>query len=208
MRRRGFISLLGGAAASSISWPLAARAQQPAKVWRIGMLDTSSQELNEANLAAFRRGLRELGYLEGQNLTIEYRTSAGLTGRLPDLASELLRLKVDVIVLRGTQEALAVKNATSTVPVVMSAVSYPVGSGLIASLARPGGNFTGLISFAGELATKNVELLIAMVPHVKLIALVQDASNPATARFGTRCKGQLAREVSGPRASTCETPRT
>ena len=180
MRRRAFITLIGGAAAS---WPLAAHAQQPAKVWRIGMLDTSPRELNEANLAAFRRGLRELGYSEGQNLTIEYRTAAGLTARLPELVSELLRLKVDAIVLRGTQEAMAVKNAASAVPVVMSAVSDPVGSGIIASLAHPGGNFTGLISFAGELATKNVELLITMVPAVKLIALMQDASNPATARF-------------------------
>jgi putative ABC transport system substrate-binding protein len=180
MNRRAFIAALGGAAAG---WPLAARAQQPARVWRIGMLDTSSQELNEANLAAFRRGLRELGYFEGQNLRIEYRTSAGLTGHLPDLVSELLRLKVDVIVLRGTQEAMAVKNATNAVPVVMSAVSDPIGSGFIASLARPGGNFTGLISFAGELATKNVELLITMVPTVKLLALVQDASNPATGMF-------------------------
>src|SRR6516165_5768028 len=92
MRRREFITLLGGTAA----WPLAARAQQPGKVWRIGMLDTSSQEFNEANLAAFRQGLRELGYFEGQNLTIEYRTNAGLSERLPDLVSELLRLKVDL----------------------------------------------------------------------------------------------------------------
>ena len=178
MKRRAFITLLGGAAAA---WPLAARAQQPGKVWRIGMLDTSSQEFNEANLAAFRQGLRELGYFEGQNLTIEYRTNAGLSERLPDLVSELLRLKVDVIVLRGTQEAMAVKNATSTVPVVMSAVSDPVGLGIVASLARPGGNFTGLISFAGELTAKNVELLMMMVPTVKLLAYVQDPSNPSTA---------------------------
>jgi putative ABC transport system substrate-binding protein len=177
MKRREFITLLAGAAAAR---PLAARAQQT-KVWRIGMLDTASQELNAANLVAFRRGLRELGYIEGQNLAIEYRTADGRSDRLPELVSELLRLKVDAFVLRGTQEAIAVKNATSTVPVVMSAVADPIGSGIVAELAHPGGNFTGMISFVTELEAKRVELLREMVPKLKQLAIIRDGSNPATA---------------------------
>jgi putative ABC transport system substrate-binding protein len=177
MNRRHCIKALCVAAA----WPLAARAQQN-KVWRIGMLDTASRDLNATNMTAFLQGLRELGYIDGQNLTIEYRTDEGRSERLPDLVSELLRLKVDAIVLRGTQEAMAVKNATSTVPVVMSAISDPVGLGIVAGLARPGGNFTGMISFASEVSAKNVELLRAMVPTVRRLAAIHDASNPGTAR--------------------------
>jgi putative ABC transport system substrate-binding protein len=176
MRRREFITLFGGAAA----WPLAARAQQN-KVWRIGMLDTASRELNAANMNAFLQSLRDLGYVEGQNLTVDYRTAAGSSEPLPGLVSELLRLKVDVIVLRGTREAMAVKNATSTVPVVMTAVGDPVGSGIIAALARPGGNFTGMTSFTTELAAKRVELLREVIPTAKLVAAIQDGGNPNTA---------------------------
>jgi putative tryptophan/tyrosine transport system substrate-binding protein len=151
MRRRDFITLVGGTAAV---WPLAARAQQGSRSWRIGMLDTASRELNEANLAAFKKGLREHGYVEGQNLTIEYRSAEGRNERLPELMSQLLHLKIDIIVVRGTPEVLAVKNATNVIPVVMSAVGDPVGSGVVASLARPGGNITGLSSFVPELETK------------------------------------------------------
>jgi putative tryptophan/tyrosine transport system substrate-binding protein len=176
MMRREFIAGLGSAAA----WPVVARAQQT-KIWRIGMLDTAPQEQNAANLAAFRQRLRELGYVEGQNLAIEYRWAEGRSDRLPELVSELLRLKVDALVVRGTQEAVAVKNATTTVPVIMSAVADPVRSGLATRLARPGGNFTGMVSFASELAGKNVELLRAMVPTIKLLASLRDASNPAAA---------------------------
>ena len=110
MQRREFITLIGGAAAA---WPLAAHAQQQ-KVWRIGMLDTASRELNSANLAVFYKELRDFGYVEGQNLIIEYRSADGRNERLPDLVSELLRLNVDLIVVRGTPEVLAIKNATST----------------------------------------------------------------------------------------------
>jgi putative ABC transport system substrate-binding protein len=170
------LSLLGGAAA----WPVAVRAQQN-KVWRIGMLDTAPRELNAANMNAFLQTLRDLGYVEGQNLTIDYRTAAGRSELLPGLVSDLLRLKVDVIVLRGTPEATAVKNATSTVPVVMTAVSDPVGSGIVAALAHPGGNFTGMISFALELAAKRVELLREMIPTAKLLATIEDGGNPANA---------------------------
>jgi putative ABC transport system substrate-binding protein len=178
MRRRDVITLLGGAAAA---WPLATRAQQP-KVWRIGLLDTASAELNTENTAAFSAAMRELGYVEGQNLTIEYRTDEGRTDRLPDLVADLLRLKVDAIVLRGTQQAEAVKNATSTVPVVMAAVADAVSSGIVATLAHPGTNFTGLVSFATELSAKRVELLRELIPTAKLFSALQDGSNPISAK--------------------------
>src|SRR6266436_6546392 len=134
MKRREFITLLGGAAAA---WPLATRAQQP-KVWRIGMLETISAELNAANLSAFRRGLRELGYVEGRNLVLDYRSAEGDAKRFPGLAAELIHLNVDLIVTRGTPAVLAAKNATNTIPVVMAASGEPLL--VVASLARPGGN--------------------------------------------------------------------
>jgi putative tryptophan/tyrosine transport system substrate-binding protein len=178
MRRRDFVGLVGGAAAM---WPLAARAQQPAgKVWRIGMLETAPRDVSVANLAAFQRGLRELGYVVGRNLVIEYRSSDGQNERLPDLASELVGLNVDLIVLRGTPQALAAKNATGTIPIVMANVADPVGTGIVASLAKPGGNITGSSSFVTELEGKRVELLKGMVPAVKRMATIRDFSNPAT----------------------------
>jgi putative tryptophan/tyrosine transport system substrate-binding protein len=134
MRRREFITLVGGSAAA---WPLGARAQQ-GKLWRIGMLETISPALNAANLAAFRNGLRQLGYVEGQRYVIEYRSVEGRASRFPELASELVASKVDVIVTRGTPAALAAKNATATIPVVMAAIGEPLDSGVVASLPRPG----------------------------------------------------------------------
>jgi putative ABC transport system substrate-binding protein len=178
LKRRELIALLGGAA---VGWPLVARAQQAAgKVWRIGMLETAPQDASAANLAAFQRGLRELGYVVGRNLVIDYRSSDGHNERLPDLASELVRLNVDLIVLRGTPQALAAKNATATIPIVMANVADPVGSGIVASLAKPGGNITGSSSFVTELESKRVELLKEMVPGVKRMATIRDFSNPAT----------------------------
>jgi putative tryptophan/tyrosine transport system substrate-binding protein len=176
MNRREFITVLGGAA---VAWPLGARAQLPAgKVWRIGILETISQPLNAANLAALRRGLRELGYIEGQNLLIEYRSAEGRAERFPDLASELVRLKVDVIVTRGTPAVLAAKNATSEIPVVMAAIGEPLVTGAVTSLARPGGNVTGLSSFTYELTPKRVELLKEMLPGTTRIAGLFNLSNP------------------------------
>src|SRR5215469_11379295 len=125
MRRREFITIVGGAAA----WPLAARAQQAGKVYRIGMLEMTSATLNVVNVYALRAGLQQLGYFEGQNLVIEYRSADGRDDRFPGLARELLALKVDVIVTRGTPAAIAAKNATSTVAVVMMASGDPVGVG-------------------------------------------------------------------------------
>jgi ABC-type uncharacterized transport system substrate-binding protein len=175
--RRHFISLVGGAAAT---WPLAARAQQrTGKVWQVGMLDTATRELNRTNLDAFLDRLRELGYVEGQNLIVHYRSADARHERLPELVAQLIRLNVDVIVLRGTPEVLAVKNATSTIPVVMSAVADPVGLGVVASLSHPGGNITGLSSFASALETKRIGLLKELVPGIKRVAFLGDFRNPA-----------------------------
>src|SRR5438874_8805133 len=156
MDRRMFI---GGVAGSLLAAPLAARAQQAGKIYRIGILEPIPAAENAANLDAFRKGLRELGYAEGRNLVIEYRSAEGRAERFPDLAAELVRLKVDLIVTRGTPAARAAKNATETIPVVMASIGEPLGMGIVASLARPGGNVTGLSGFVNELAGKRVELL-------------------------------------------------
>jgi putative ABC transport system substrate-binding protein len=178
MRRREFIGSVIGTAAA---WPLVAQAQQPAKVCRIGMLDTASRELNAVNLTAFQKGLREFGYVEGENLVIEYRSAEGHSERLPDLVSELLRLKVDVIVVRGTPEVLAVKNATTTIPVVMTAVAHPVRSGVVTNLPHPGGNITGLSSFFTELEAKRFQFLTELLPGMKRVWSLDDINNPADA---------------------------
>jgi putative tryptophan/tyrosine transport system substrate-binding protein len=136
MRRREFITLVGGTTAA---WPLVTRAQHSSKFVRIGMLEKVAAELNAANLAAFRKSLRDLGYAERQNLVIEYRSADGRAERFPEAAGQLVSLKVDVIVTRGTPASLAAKNATATIPIVMTAVAEPLGVGLIATLARPGG---------------------------------------------------------------------
>jgi len=175
MRRRDFIRIIGGAATA---WPLAARAQQP-KIWRIGMLDTAPRENNTANMAAFNKGLRDLGYVEGQNVFIDYRSANGQSERLPALVGEIVSLKPDLIVLRGTQEAAVVKQATVAMPVVFTAISDPVGAGLVESLARPNGNFTGLSSFVIELEAKRVELLHELVPAARRVAKLGDFGNPA-----------------------------
>jgi putative ABC transport system substrate-binding protein len=167
MKRRQFITVLGGAAAA---WPLAARAQQRDQVLRIGILETTSRELNAANISAFQKGLRELGYVEGQNLLFEYRSADGRTERFPGLVSELVDLKVDVIVTRGTPAALAAKKATETIPIVMAANGDPLGSGLIAGLAHPGGNITGLSALVLDLYPKRAELLRDTVPALMRIA--------------------------------------
>src|SRR5262245_64116301 len=186
-KRREFITLLGGTA---VAWPLAARAQQAGKVHRIGVLETISTTLNVANFYALREGLRQLGYAEGQNLVIEYRSADGRDDRFPGLARELLALKVDVIVTRGTPAAKAVKNATSTVPVVMAASGDPLGTGLVTSLSRPGGNITGLSAIVGEWAPKRLELIREIVP-----GLARSRFSPirATTRFDVTGPGSRQR---------------
>jgi putative tryptophan/tyrosine transport system substrate-binding protein len=172
MRRRNFIALLGGAAA----WPLAARAQLTGKVYCIGILEVSSAALNEANLDAFRQGLRELGYVEGKNLIIEYRSSDGRAERFAELARELVALKVDLIVTRGTPAVEAAARATTTIPVVMAAIAEPPTG--VTNLAHPGGNVTGFISLTSELEPKRVELIKEIVPHAARIAAMYNMANP------------------------------
>jgi putative ABC transport system substrate-binding protein len=173
MDRRTFI---GSLALGTLAAPLAAKAQQAGKVWRIGVLELRSRALN-ANFDAFRQGLQEFGYVEGQNFVIEYRSADGRPERFPGLATEMVRLKVDLILTRGTSAALAAKNATRTIPIVMLASSDPVGTGVVASLARPGGNVTGLSGFTRELAAKRVQLLKEIVPRAARIAVLLNSGN-------------------------------
>ena len=175
-RRRFLLTSLAGAVAG----PLAAGAQQAGKVPRIGFLSLTSPSDRPPLLDAFRQRLRELGWVEGQNIVIDYRYAEGRVDRLPDLAAELVRLKVDLIIASaGTQVATAAKNATETIPIVMIAVRDPVGTGLIASLARPGGNVTGVSGYAGlEIVAKQLELLKETVPKIRRVAIL---SNPANA---------------------------
>jgi len=174
MSKKFFVFVVTGLILVSISL---AEAQQPKKVYRIGVLERTSMELNAANFEAFRQGLGEFGYVEGQNIVIEYRSADGRDERFPDLATELVGLKVDLILARGTPAALAAKNATGTIPVVMTGIGNPVGQGVVASLARPGGNVTGLSALSTELYGKRIELLRELVPRVKRIAALFNMSN-------------------------------
>jgi len=160
--------------------PLAGAAQQPAKVPRIGYLSPLSPSSDPTRIEAFRQGLRDFGYVEGQNIAIEYRYAEGKFNRLPDLAAELVRFKVDVIVVASTPGILAAKNATSTIPIVMALSADPVPTGLVSSLARPGGNITGLSLLSGELSGKRLELLKEVVPNLSRVAVLWDPVNPAT----------------------------
>lgn len=172
MKRREFITLLGGATA----WPLVARAQ--GRIPRVGFMGNSTAALEVNLVNSFREGLRELGYEEGRNIAIEYRWADGRYERFAALVAELIAAKVDVIVTAGTPAALAVKKATSTVPLVMVAVGDPVGTGLVPSLARPDGNLTGLSSVAPDLEGKRLELLREIVPSVSRIAVFINSANP------------------------------
>ena len=175
MRRREFVALVGGAA---VAWPIAARAQQAGKVFRIGFLGSpSAASLPERN-EAFRAGLRDLGYQEGRDIVIEYRWADGRLGQLPALAAELVRLKVDVIVTHGIPGILAAKQATATIPIVMAVSGDAVASGLVSSIARPGGNVTGLTFFTPELAVKRLELLKENVPGLAEVGVLLNPANP------------------------------
>jgi putative tryptophan/tyrosine transport system substrate-binding protein len=175
MIRREFITLIGGAATA---WPLAAHAQQAGKIPRVGFMGNSTAAL-EANLVGpFRDGLRELGYQEGRNIVIEYRWAEGNYERFPALVAELLAVPVDVIVTAGTPATLAVKKATSTMPLVMIAVGDPVGTGVVPSLARPGRNITGLSSIAPDLEGKRLELLREVIPNLSHVVLFLNPLNP------------------------------
>ena len=174
MKRREFIMLLAGAAVGS---PLKTRAQQAGTIYRIGILETLPVARNAANFDALRKGLRDLGYVEGRNLVIEYRSADGRAEQFPELASELMRLQVDLIVTRGTPAAKAAKNATETIPVVMATMGDP--RALVASFAHPGGNITGVTTFSTELSAKRVEILKELVPSLSRVALLHNMGNPA-----------------------------
>ena len=178
MKRRKLTRLPTVVALVLLIAPLVAGAQPAGRVYRIGMLETRSAVLNAANIDAFRQGMRELGYKEGQNLEVVYRSSDGRDERFPGLANELIRLKVDLILTRGTPASLAAKSATQTIPVVMASVGDPVGTGLVASLARPGGNVTGLSALNVEIYAKRVELLRELQPRLTRIAGLFNMGNP------------------------------
>jgi ABC-type uncharacterized transport system substrate-binding protein len=177
MRRREFIALLGGAA----SWPLAALAQQP-KVPTIGALVIGNIS-PEQFWREFRQGLRDLGYVEGQNIRFEFRSAEGHLDRLPELAAELVRLKVDIIVTWFTPTALAAKQATREIPIVMAETGDPIGTGLVASLPRPGGNVTGMASVTAELAGKCVQLIRDMLPSARRVTALANATDPFSKPF-------------------------
>jgi putative tryptophan/tyrosine transport system substrate-binding protein len=159
-----------------------AEAQQPAKIPRIGILATFSPSVIAARIEGFRQGLRELGYVEGKNLVIEWRSADGNNDRMPALAAELVGLKVDVLVSPGPSVTRAFKEATSTIPIVMAQDTDPVGSGFVTSLARPGGNITGLATLAAEMGGKQLELLKEIVPKLSRVAIIGNSTVPGDAQ--------------------------
>src|SRR5262249_29994326 len=177
MRRRDFITLLGGASAA---WPLTARAQQAGKVPRIGFLGAASPSTFASRLEPFRLGLRDFGYVEGANITIEYRWAEGRYERLPELAAELVRSNVDLIVTHTTPGSLAAKRATTAIPIVIALIGDPVASGIVTNLAQPGGNITGQSFFNPELRAKRIELLKEVMPRLTQVAVILNADNPST----------------------------
>src|SRR5262249_53173497 len=173
MDRREFIALLGGAAA----WPLAARAQQPGKLPTIGFLGATTPLVESQRLAAFVQRLRELGWMEGRNVAIEVGWGEGRGGRSAGIAPDLVRLKVDVILTHNPPPVLAAKEATSVIPIVFASAGDPVGTGVVASLARPGGNITGLSSQTTDVAGKRIELLREVVPGHRRFAILANPDN-------------------------------
>lgn len=167
---------MGCAVASLVAAPLA-RAQSKGKVYRIGILETIPATSNAANLDALRRGLRDLGYVEGRNLLLEYRSAEGRAERFADLATELIGLKVDLLVTRGTPAARAAKKATGTIPTIMATMGDP--RAIVASFAHPGGNITGVTTFSTELTGKRVELLKQLIPSLSRVAMLHNMGNPA-----------------------------
>ncbi len=179
MRHRLSAALVVLLAAVLLAAPLVVRARQPGKVYRLGILESLPAARNAANLDALRAALRDLGYVEGTNLVIEYRSADGRAERFPDLAADLVRLRVDVIVTRGTPAAMAAKAATVAIPTVMATMGDP--HAMVAGYAHPGGNVTGVTTFSTELIGKRIELLKELLPGLSRIALLHDMGNPAAA---------------------------
>jgi putative ABC transport system substrate-binding protein len=176
MRRREFITLLGGAA----TWPLAARAQQPGKPPAVGFLGSSTPSAMRQWVAAFVQRLRDLGWIEGRTIAIEYRWAESDSARAGEIAAEFVRLKVDLIVTSGTPQVLAAKQATAVIPIVFAAAGDPVDTGLVASLARPGGNVTGLSLQQTDVAGKRLELLREVVLGLRRLVIIGNVGNPFT----------------------------
>jgi len=175
IRRRAFITLLGGA----VGWPLAARAQQRAMPV-IGFLGSTTPLVESQRVAAFVQRLRQLGWIEGHNLTIEYRWAEGRNERFAEIAPEFVRLKVDLIVASTTPAVIAAKQATSVIPIVFAATNDPAGTGLVRSLAQPGGNVTGLSGQLVDTASKRLELLREVLPGLRRLAILANVANPGT----------------------------
>ena len=178
MKRREFITFLGGAA---VAWPLAARAQQAGKLATIGLIGPNVETVDRPRIAAFARRLGELGWVDGRNVKVEYRAANGIFERAGEFAAEFVRMKVDVIVTGGDAQVLAVKRAAPGTPIVFAAAGDPVGNGLVASLARPGGNITGRSLLLTETAGKRVELLREIVPGLRRLAILGNFANPLVA---------------------------
>jgi putative tryptophan/tyrosine transport system substrate-binding protein len=202
MRRRKFITLLGGAAA----WPTAARAQQPRKTPTVGLLGATTPATAGQWIAAFAQRLRELGWTDGRSVAIEYRFAEGRNERMAEIAAEFVRARADVIVAQGTQAALTAKNATAAIPIVFVLPGDPVGSGLVTSLARPGGNVTGLSSQTADLGGKRLDLMREIVPGLHRLAMMGNASNPAN--VSDMHEFQTAARASGLDATIFEIRRT
>ncbi len=179
-RRDTVMALLAFGAA-----PLVARAQQQGRIWRVGFLAPRRRpdSIDTDFIGAFPRGMRELGYIEGRNLVIEWRFADGKSELLADLAAELVRLKVDAIVSGSSQAISALQKATTTIPIVMASSGDPIGSGFVGSLARPGGNITGLSNLTSDIGTKQLELLLGMVPRLSRVAVLVNPVNPSLATF-------------------------
>jgi putative ABC transport system substrate-binding protein len=175
MKRREFIMVLGGVAV----WPLVVRAQQPERLPIIGFLGPLASSAMSQWTAAFMQRLRELGWIEGRTVEIEYRWGEGRSERFPEIVAEFVRLKVSVIVTGGTAAVIAAKKATSVIPIVFGSVADPVGTGLVANLARPGGNVTGLSNQSADLPSKRLELLREVVPSLRRLAIMANISNPS-----------------------------
>jgi ABC transporter substrate binding protein len=204
MKRREFITLLGGAAAT---WPLAARAQQPGKLPTIGYLGAGTPASESQRFAALKERLHQLGWIEGRTISIESRWAEGRSDRASEMAGELVRLKVDIIVTSGTPQVIALKQATSVIPIVSPTMGDPVGAGLIASLARPGGNVTGRSLLQPDLGGKRLEVLLEAVPGLRRGAILGNFSNPPSHRNCARYKQQPIGSASRSQSSRSGEPR-